>query len=380
MAEEEYCGRRLMDWNERVSEYWVQRPEAQAALARDAEVLRGAEENGCSVEEHLGEGKTVERDMMIYRRCIEAQRIARMGREFYGFLHLPPEVRMLIYEHLLGVGDVFVPNSEEARLKLNVMNRHAVVPLKSSQLYKACGERYYRYRHYNNSIVTKEAQGRYTPGLIQAVCKRIQHEASQVFWARNRFIFSYGRPKFPLGFSGELGLGWMADYMKLARDLSYTFDSREGSRRPGSDYSGPVLDLREVRKNINFLGHGPAVERERGEGIHLDLDMWVRPQWEEIALRLRAKTRLRRLQLDFEECYCPVGCCRNVEYACSYLRGDWELAMPELVEIVGWLDEREKKQIRQWLIPLDNRENVEIRFVGQSIETWNMFNDPDDSP
>lgn len=91
---------------------------------------------------------------------------------------------------------------------------------------------------------------RYTPGLIRGVCKKIQYEASQIFWGRNRFIFPYGQPKFPFGFSGASGLDCMMDYVSLARDVSYTFDSREGSRRPGSDYSGPALDFREVRKKI----------------------------------------------------------------------------------------------------------------------------------
>lgn len=122
------------------------------------------------------------------------------------------------------------------------------------------------------------------------------------------------------------------------------------------------------------------MERRRTGAIHLHQNLTIQQDWEEIADLLKAKTQLKHLQLDIEECYCPIGCCRHVEFACEYLRGDWKLAMPEVVEIVGWLDEAEKKQIRRSLNPLNDRENAGIKFVGESIETWDIFNDPEEYP
>lgn len=59
--------------------------------------------------------------------------------------------------------------------------------------------------------------------------------------------------------------------------------------------------------------------------------------------------------------------------------------MPEVIEIVGWYNETEKTRICTWLSPLMSRlrgpKGVrEIKFVGQSIETWDMLNDPDEDP
>lgn len=81
-----------MDWNDRLSAYWVGLWEARARLAIDAEALRCAEESGCSLDQHFIGLESEEREGIIYRRHMEAQRIARMGREFHGFLHLPTEV------------------------------------------------------------------------------------------------------------------------------------------------------------------------------------------------------------------------------------------------------------------------------------------------
>lgn len=137
------------NWTDRLSAYWVrvELPAVKASLASDAEMLRRAEEeSGERVEQYLFEQAAPDEcEDIKFRHHMEAQRIARMGREFHGFLHLPPEVRRLIYECLLVVGDVFVPNSFD--------QHDGVEPLKKSQLHKPCGKPYYRYRHYNNSIV-----------------------------------------------------------------------------------------------------------------------------------------------------------------------------------------------------------------------------------
>ena len=94
------------------------------------------------------------------------------------------------------------------------------------------------------------------------------------------------------------------------------------------------------------------------------------------------------MQLDFEECYCALGCCRKVEYVCNQLR--YHAAFTRLCyrrpfrhgalpvfEIMGFRDTAEKELIcerlaetyrvtRDVFVFIDKAQQVEE--VGKTIE------------
>lgn len=155
--------------------------------------------------------------------------------------------------------------------------------------------------------------------------------------------------------------------MHLARDLSYTFDMREGTRSPGSDYSGPAIDPQMVRDlALVEIGNSPEKRVARLEKIHDEHAGSLQDCWYAMAEALKEKTKLKRLQLDFEECYCPLGCCRLVDYVCSLLQDDWAIAVPEVIEVLGWVDDEEKNSIHRDLC-LKMITKDKIVFVSQDL-------------
>lgn len=155
-VKEKYLERRLMDWNDCLSKYWAELPSIQVDLDRDREEEKRFHEklrSGAYDDPSVDLPLLPDAEGIKYRRDMENQRIARRGHEFYGFLHLPPEVRMIIYDYLLVVGDVFVPNSYYEDHSFIEPGLPAVEHLKTAQLYKPSQEFYYRYRNYSYSIV-----------------------------------------------------------------------------------------------------------------------------------------------------------------------------------------------------------------------------------
>jgi hypothetical protein len=51
-----------------------------------------------------------------------------------------------------------------------------------------------------------------------------------------------------------------------------------------------------------------------------------------------------KLQIDIEQCYCPMGCCKGVEAVFGHL-GSFEHGAPEEVEVLSWRNEEERRHI-----------------------------------
>lgn len=157
--------------------------------------------------------------------------------------------------------------------------------------------------------------------------------------------------------------------MLLARDLTL------------SDYECRQLWL-GPRRHFNVGGLTPEALRET---VHNKKLVSLQSIW---VARIEATKfmTLDKLQLSFEECYCGVGCCRQVAWVCNqFTRNDetdveqlgedgywghsYKVRPPLVIEVLGWLDLAEQTQIEKILKKLEKiypGHSVQICFVGKS--------------
>jgi hypothetical protein len=178
-----------------------------------------------------------------------------------------------------------------------------------------------------------------------------------IFYGRNQFVFPYGSYE-----SSELhALHRMPEvmcWMPYLRDVSYSFDMREEAINPYDLRQGLIYN----DPRAHGVGQSQAAAQKR---IHDYSVNFLEGSWETTLGNLRAMTKLRRLQIDLEECYCPLSCCRKVEYICDGLRLTWDIGPPETIEILGCENDAEKAMVKQKLRTLNGVTNDgKIKFVG----------------
>lgn len=314
----------------------------------------------------------------VLQRAIALARRERIGKEFYGFLHLPRELRDMIYRNLLVKGGIMLRNCDDTvvlrDMHGNMYKRYEKVDIDP-------------YTAYIQSSTLRYCQ---TPrldcgfGLIYAVSHAIQPEAEKIFFGCNRFVLPAG-PVNMASYSYHMRRCLDNLNPLLVRDLSHTFDMR-GNAKP-YDVIQPEDYARRDRVDSGSLSQLEALQHHHNERTE-DLE-WI---WVECIDVIKQMT-LDRLQLSFEDCYCPFGCCRKVGWVLDRFvykdltpdmmdnddddavlitshRG-WALRPPLVVEVIGWSSDSERAMIHDKLRQLaaTSPEPLEIRFVAPRLDS-----------
>jgi hypothetical protein len=293
-----------------------------------------------------------------------------MGKQFHYFMDLPLSLRYTIYEFLLIRGKIFVSN----RIAQNI-------PSATAPASRACSSRLeqpvamqtggYQYailpysRHTYTGLVRQryvdmEAYAIPETGILGGVSKAVQQEAERIFWsAKNLFVFPAGQFCFPAHYH-SMSYFPFYDHPKrklLAKAVSYTFDMRDaGPFDPYSTREHYRLPHRQDSP-IHFDSRSPM---QKMQTLHDALEKQVERVWDDRCFLIIRYLQLDRLQLDFEECYCALGCCRKVEYVCNQLRyhaaftalcyrSPFRHGSLPVFEVMGFRDAAEKELVCQRL-------------------------------
>lgn len=281
----------------------------------------------------------------------------QIGKCFDGFLLLPREIRNRIYEFSLVRGKIFVPNANTYRHPEIFGGRE-----RCDHAINIQGD--HRLRYITDPEMDHERSAPLATGLLCGVNKQIQQEATQVFWGSgNQLIFPAGNWTEPFAFNYDQGtINGVPDDIPPAKDVSYAFDMRDyPSELNEYEQRGEAFDSIRDESDEDWPTITPLQMRERIHAMRKDNLFW---QWESRCSIIRYHLALTRLQIDFEECYCPTGCCRMVDDVCQQLSGEWTKRAPLRIEIIGWEDDDEKQLISDRFVALGE---TAITFVGKSI-------------
>ena len=371
---------RQREWSDRVAEYFVELKEQQQhrlvgeqesgendGEEDDTTALtlvrkRKAKGSGGSRSRHK---KTLSNGAFdFYEDCmVNRYRRTRIGKDFHGFMHLPVALRYMVYEHALVRGKIFVSNTFLGPGRLET----GQAKYSMNDYYGKRRQRYLDVDLYRSSGVTALAGLQGTApinpvetGLLRGVCKAVQTEAEYVFWGSgNTFVFPAGEFHDPLVFYYD-GLRRPRNDMKPAKSVSYTFDWRDAG------YLDPYL----LRKDAadEYGGDRPFEELDallQQVALH-DIQRGALEQTWYRRCRVINSLPLRKLQIDIGECYCPMGCCRLVEFVFGRLCEN-KKAGPVNVEVLGWKNKDEKDEILA-LIASGRRTNLTVAFVKKMVE------------
>lgn len=321
-------------------------------------------------------------DIIAYklRSTMAMHRQRRVGTEFHGFMHLPPEIRNIVYSYLLLKGSVIVPNDVGAG-KFGLVH-----PWGNHR-----GKTYERYQGLERQLQALMAVNRKRKpmGLIQGVSRTVHAEATRMYFGSNRFILPVGDFLHPSRFNyidriiGDDVEEMYNRYSRaceegtnnapLVRDVSYAFDLRDCET---NDYDNLCYDDR-IRDAVD---EGSITPGEAMRRLHDQKTFSLEEGWVERVDAIQSMS-LNRLQLDFEECYCAMGCCRKVSWLLdrflytgtppgtadtpenAYSMVGWRTGPPRVIEVSGWRNDREEALIREKLGKMQtSSEPIEIRF------------------
>ncbi|KAI0377328.1 hypothetical protein F5Y04DRAFT_291830 [Hypomontagnella monticulosa] len=266
-------------------------------------------------------------------------------RDFHYFSKLPKEVKQEVYKLLLVVGKFYVPG---VRWDPRPMRHHGSAEIRrlyirDDKVYRANDQRYGSMEFECLHDMVFHPANRYTPGLIQAVSEEVQEEAEAIFFGYNQFVFPAGRMYEPNAFGLFTLLHNDRDrFIHLVKDLSLAFDMRDEGIDGVRHRERMTIDIETRSIEPNIRKKCLASSRGMRKELHSRRKICNMDQWRTRILCLRKLTQLHRLQIDFHNCYCPLGCCPLTEFVCKHLGQKWEKAAPEVVEIMGWKGPEER--------------------------------------
>lgn len=270
---------------------------------------------------------------------------------FHGFMQLPLEVRTIIYEHALCPGIVYLHAEDLCCGDYTHLARHCFSTYRDmdrddeimpGQAHDYNGNRRLRYVEWERIKNTTDPVNQ---TLLRAVSKTVQAEASAVFYGpKNHFVLpcgSYDYPKssgHPCAYSPEI------PDIPPCHSISYTFDMRDIHWDPW-EIRESVKDMFKDEIAVYAMTHTKRdIEGDLAEKIHTIAEARLAATWEKRCEIMRQKLAASFLQIDFEECYCALGCCRMVEDVCENL-GPF-LHRPGNIEIIGLKDEDEATRVK----------------------------------
>lgn len=275
--------------------------------------------------------------------------------EFHGFMYLPSEIRDIIYGFALCKGAVVVPNSRRGPQDHEAVEHYESPNGYYYRRYEGVKQELHAMNYSHDTILL---------GLIQGVSRAVHDEAARIFFGRNQFIFPAGcfvHPRYCNlrtaleAHDGEVfqrDLDNRINNAPLLRDVSYTFDMRD---HLVDDHANLHTNY-SIKEDIDSrsLSRGEALQALHDEKAHaLEID------WAERIDSIKLMT-LDRLVLDFEECYCAIGCCRKVRWVLdrflhqgpppdttdtednAFSSYDWFSRPPRVVEVMGFVNDKEE--------------------------------------
>lgn len=296
----------------------------------------------------------------------DGKRRQLLCKRFDGFLHLPPEIRNRVYELLLVKKKIFIANKDT--------RHHGYHGVRVENFYDRYKKDRYRYIDWPAYIEEPKKRG-ITAGLLRGVSLKVHEEAHKIFWGpRNQFIFPAGSWNFPYYPMAPRMLHAKHPLINV-KDLSMAIDKNCLHHGTGGMSETSIrqtcLESIQAQLPLGRLAEDLVTPHDLRERIHdarRNIQQFeITSTWEDFQSWLS----LKRLQVDIEECYCPTGCCRQVQYAFKQgiMLGPWVKGQPGSIEISGWKDEAERACITRYLThdaPEPFQEH-KVHFLGQSI-------------
>ena len=306
--------------------------------------------------------------------------VKKSPKSFHFFEKLPLELRNRIYEYCLCRGKVYVKSDRfcDSEFAIDPPHRNSAYSDYDSKgkimpgpAHDFRGKRRPRYTQWEE--IKYERSPKYM-GLLQGVSKSVQEEATQIFYGpKNHFILPTGLYPYPETSGHSHVYNDASPKLPPFKSISYTFDMRDvhqenwtlreefkemelGGPEEGDNFERLGFTSEDIRNEIHDLGHS------RLEDL-----------WEKRCEIMRNQLALKFLQIDFEECYCPTGCCRMAMDVCSYL-GGFKSGFPDKFEVIGVKNNAEAVGIRKAIASRNKANKVhprDIRCVdlnGQSID------------
>ncbi|KAI1799033.1 hypothetical protein F4811DRAFT_565919 [Daldinia bambusicola] len=276
----------------------------------------------------VAEDETDEEQLEI---CSKRQR--RIGTEFHGFMSLPRELRDMIYSYRLIKTLVLVRGSPDDCARCT--------PAHETMSYQ--GNIYPRYR----GLTRGKTAG--PIGLICGVSRSVHEEAIAIFYSCNRFVFPCDPRNLPLTrYFRSIGLdlkhSYYSLYNPLVRHVSYAFDMRGVTVRPYN-----FMQWRLSSRLVTGEDHPQLEPATYLMNMHNEAKHTLDGKWRGILANL-SMMELDTLELSFEMCYCPMGCCRLVDEVLERFRtAEFGKGAPKAVEATGWKSEEEKERMRETL-------------------------------
>ena len=257
----------------------------------------------------------------------------------------------MIYAKLLVRGKIYITLTS----KNSSPAKHPFMPVGNrwSPIYDRKGDLCGRYeellKHMNQGIIV---------GLLQGVSKAIQREAEDVFYsAANRFIVPVGTFEYPVVIGGMPG---PIHRVLRYQSISYSFDRRQ------VDEDQYTL-FHETKDESNSLHGDPShfdnlTPDQKRSLVHDHYKREAMSIWAEICETITEKMKLQFLQLDFDHCRCPMGCCRMLEDVCGNLV-DFPNGFPNRIEILGASGLQEWEIVVSFIGRSDAVQEERIKFV-----------------
>lgn len=211
-----------------------------------------------------------------------------------------------------------------------------------------------------SGTLTGKNQERQEPSqqnLLCGISRTVQAEASAVFYGpKNHFVLPCRMYDYPKT-SGHVFHGSDIPKIPPFYSVSYTFDMRDLHLDPWEMTETIKNKHRPAIKKYALSHSKREIQADMQERIHSLARFRLVLLWEQRCEIMCDQLAATFLQIDLEECYCPLGCCRMVESLCGYI-GTFE-AFPKQMEIIGLEDEEEAQEARKAINYLNFLEDIE---------------------
>lgn len=161
------------------------------------------------------------------------------------------------------------------------------------------------------------------PRLLQ-VCSTIRDEAAPIFYATNVWKIT----------DVPEGLQLPSVFKKHVHKAIVAFDRR-------------IFSIQEIWRISDEVFEEGSLARRRCTDIHVELKRELLEIWQEKCEVLTSLPNLRELTVDFENCRCPIGCCRMVEDVFDELAGCVTLEDDRKIDVTGLVFEHEAEMIHR---------------------------------
>ncbi|CAK1356805.1 hypothetical protein CB0940_11989 [Cercospora beticola] len=183
---------------------------------------------------------------------------------------------------------------------------------------------------------------------LLAVSKVIRHEAAKVMFEQNQFIWPHmisgfgmlikGIPSRLLSTPNDIDLNVFAQ--RYLRSVSMTFDLRSHNR------NNPLMDVAYMRVDASkYIAPWSGLDiNVRRSSAHDHLRVVAYGEVQNLLDAVLDCKALTSLELDFTNCYCPMGCCRTMYSVMDmFIDGKWP--WPAYVRVLGSKNQRERSAV-----------------------------------